>query len=81
MAKEQKEAKVMLTHAPYAIVNDLVIAIPGAKTMKTACGKRRPIEYLSPRGQQMCTECTKVINQDHADYQSMVDAAHRLGLV
>lgn len=69
----------MDTHAPYAIINDLVIVY--GKTTKTACGKRRQTDKLVARGKQSCPDCTKAIERDHAEYAEMEQVARELGLM
>lgn len=65
-----------VTHAPYAIINDLVITY-GATT-KTACGVRRKTETLVSRNDATCEACRSAIAADHAAYEDLRLAAVRI---
>ena len=68
-----------LTHAPYAIIGDFGIII--GNTVKTACGKRRPVDKVKPRGEQSCQECQTVIERDRQEAAELHRVARELGIM
>lgn len=69
---------MIATHAPYAIIGDLVITY--GKTTKTACGKRRLTNSLVSRDDATCIECHAAIELDRAELASMEALAREIGL-
>ena len=68
-----------MTHAPYAIINDLVLA--WAKTTKTACGRRQVTAKLVSRDEATCPECRAQIERDREEYREMERIAREVGLL
>lgn len=67
----------MPSHAPYSIINNLVIVY--GKTTKTACGKRVATGRLALRGQTDCPDCKAAIARDSDAAQEIIDAAREFG--
>lgn len=67
----------MATHAPYAILGEIVLAY--GKTIKTACGKRVAVTRTIDRDTTDCPDCQRAIAEDRQRSQDMMRIAHELG--